>query len=314
MSKSDSHAAAGSEPRRPGAPHQTPGARYAMSHEPPVMMRAHGFEYDHEILVALPATYDVNPGKRYPVLWSMDGALLFDLAAGLVSFYAAGTRFPEMIVVGVGHRSEDGMAGLMRRTFDLFQPGTTTLGDEVGDEYMRRMMAELGVPEGTNPFAGVKGDDFLAFLVDQARPALAAKYRMADDHTLFGHSAGGAFTSYALFARPGDFQRYIIGSGTNPLTMDLEARHAAEHDDLPAKVFIGAGDLEANNVGMASQRIVSRTILLAENLLLRRYPSLEVTTRIYRDRDHYNVVPLILGDGLQAVFAAEAKLLAPPPW
>ncbi len=41
---------------------------------------------------------------------------------------------------------------------------------------------------------------------------------------------------------------------------------------------------------------------------------LELTTRIYRDRDHYTVVPLILGDGLQAVFADEAKLLPPPAW
>ena len=61
------------------------------------------------------------------------------------------------------------------------------------------------------PFAGARGDRFLAFLIDRLRPALAEQYPMADDHALFGHSAGGALTGYAMFARPGGFDRYIIG-------------------------------------------------------------------------------------------------------
>ena len=67
------------------------------------------------------------------------------------------------------------------------------------------------------PFAGARGDRFLAFLIDRLRPALAEQYPMADDHALFGHSAGGALTGYAMFARPGGFDRYIIGApGTLP--------------------------------------------------------------------------------------------------
>ena len=137
---------------------------------------------------------------------------------------------------------------------------------------------------------------------------------MADDHTLFGHSAGGAFTGWALFARPGGFSRYIIGSGTNTLTIEMEDAFAEKHEDLNADVFIGAGDLEANNLGLSSQRIVSRTMLFAENLLLRRYPSLRLQTRVYRDRDHITVVPMILGDGLKFVFAEEAAELPETRW
>ena len=52
------------------------GAHYAMSQVEPIYMRAEGYEYDHEVLIALPATYDAQPDKEYPVLWAMDGALL----------------------------------------------------------------------------------------------------------------------------------------------------------------------------------------------------------------------------------------------
>ena len=292
----------------------TEGAHYAMSQEPPIYLRADGYDYDHEILVALPATYQAQPDKLYPVLWAMDGALLFDLTVGLVNFYSAGNRFPEMIVVGVGHRREEGMAGLMKRTADLFPPGSQLTDEGAAADYMREVQAEFGLDPDADPFEGVQGDMFLDFLIDDVRSALAQKYRMADDHTLFGHSAGGAFTGYALFARPGAFSRYIIGSGTNGLTITLEQEFARQQDDLDAKVFIGAGDLEANNLGMAAQRIVSRTILFGENLLLREYPSLRLQTRVYRDRDHYTVLPLIIGDGLKFVFAEEAAQLPKPRW
>lgn len=263
------------------------GAHYAMTQLPAMQFRAEGYDYDHEVLVAVPATYDALPDKRYPVLWVMDGALLFDMTVGLAGFYAAGNRIPELIVVAVGHPSEEGLAG-------------------------REEMAQWGVDPDADIFANVKGDAFLAFLIDQLRPALAERYRMADDHALLGHSAGGAFTGYALLGRPGGFDRYIIGSGTNGLSLTLEAEYAAGHDDLPARVFVGAGDLEVNNLPMSAQRIVSRTVLFAENLLLRRYPSLALQTRLYRDRDHFDVLPIIIGDGLKWVYADAAAELEPP--
>jgi predicted alpha/beta superfamily hydrolase len=240
----------------------------------------------------------------------MDGALLFDLTVGIVSLFAVGARLPEMIVVGVGHPSSEGMAGLAKRTIDLFPPGSTLADDGPAADYAR---GKMGMDQAA-VFAGVKGDRFLDFLIDHARPELGRKYRMEDDHVLFGHSAGGAFAGYALFARPGGFSRYIIGSGTNGLTLELEARYAAQHDDLKASVFVGAADLEANNAALSAQRIVSRTVLLAENLRLRGYPSLRLKTRLYTDRDHFTVVPLITGDGLETVFADEAARLPKLPW
>lgn len=283
---------------------------YAMSWEEPISVRAEGYDYNHEVLVALPPSYHVSPDRSYPVLWSMDGAMAFSMTAGIVNLYALGARIPEIIVVGVGHSSEEGMAGLGKRTFDLFPPGSIVAEEGPAADYTREV---LGLDFATmEPL--LKGDRFLDFLVDQLRPSLAGQYRMADDHTLWGHSAGGAFAGYALLARPGAFDRFVIGSGTNGMTIDLEAAYAADHDDLDARVFIGMGDGEINNPGLSAQRLVSRTSLLAENLRLRRYPSLDLHTRLYTDRDHFTVMPLIIADGLQHVYADLIADLPQLPW
>ena len=282
---------------------------YAMSWEEPAYARARGYDCDHEILVALPPSYHVSPGRRYPVLWSMDGAMAFSVTSGVVNLYTVGKRIPEIIVVGIGHRSEQGMLGLANRTFDFFPPGSVWSDPGLGHDFMKEMGFDF---EMSRPF--LVGDLFLDFLVDQLRPLLSGKYRMADDHALWGHSAGGGFASYALLARPGAFGRFIIGSGTNGLTIDLEAEYANDHDDLDAKVFIGMADGEINHAPLCAQRLISRTTLLAENLRLRGYPSLDLRTRLYTDRDHFTVMPLIIGDGVQHVYADLIEGLEKPNW
>ncbi len=282
---------------------------YAMSWEEPFYARAEGYDYDHEILVALPPSYHVSPDRSYPVVWSMDGAMTFAATAGVANLYIVGTRIPEIIVVGVGHRSEHGMLGLANRTFDLFPPGSVWSEPGLGQDHMKGMGFNF---EMSRPF--LKGDLFLDFLVQQLRSSLGERYRMADDHALWGHSAGGGLAGYAMLARPGAFGRFIIGSGTNGLTIDLEAEYAKHHDDLEARVFIGMADGEINHTPLCAQRLVSRTTLLAENLRLRGYPSLDLRTRFYADRDHFTSMPPLIGDGLQHVYADLIADLPTPNW
>jgi predicted alpha/beta superfamily hydrolase len=277
-----------------------PGARYTISIEPAVAMRAAAFDWDYEVQVALPASYGVMPDKHYPVLWLTDGPLLFHLAVGLLNILVVGGLAPEMIIVGVGCASEAGVAEYgRRRTIDLTPPGKSMLYDGPGGDFMRK----LGVPDGGSQQA----DDLLDFLVDEVRPALVRTYRMDDDHGLMGHSGGGMFASYALFARPGAFRRYIIGSpssnAVDRAAFRLEAAYAANNKDLAADVFFGAGEQEIGQLFMAAWGIVSAPVLMAETLLLRQYPSLKVTTRIFQGKDHFTALPDVLIEGIRAVWA-----------
>ena len=280
---------------------QRPGARCTMSIEPAVSMRTAAFDWDYEVQVALPASYGAVPGKSYPVLWLTDGPFLLHLAVGLLNTLVVGGLAPEMIIVGVGCASEAGATEFgRRRSIDFAPPGKSILFDGPGGDYFRK----LGVPEeGTRQQA----DDLLAFLIDEVRPALSQMYRMSDDHGLLGHSGGGMFASYALFARPGAFRRYIIGSpssnGADRAAFRLESDYAAVHKDLKADVFFGAGELEIGKLGLAAWGIVSAPVLMAETLLLRQYPSLKVTTRIFSGKDHSSVIADIIAEGVRAVWA-----------
>lgn len=281
-----------------------PGARCAMSIEPAITVRTRAIDWDYEIQVALPASYGIKPDQRYPVLWLTDGPLLFHLAVGLLNIQVIAGSAPEMIIVGVGCAGDAGVAEFnRRRTIDFTPPGNAFLFEGPGGDFLRGQ----GVPD-----EGAKqADDLLTFLIDELRPALAQSYRMDDDHGLLGHSHGGMFASYALFARPGAFHRYIIGSPSSNAVdrkaFRLEAAHAAANTDLKADVFFGAGEQEIGQLGLAAWGIVSAPVLMAETLLLRQYPSLKVITRIFPGKDHHSVVPDIVSEGIRAVWADRTR-------
>ena len=291
----------GDAPDPPVPDWHRPGARCTMSIEPAMAIRAAAFDWDHEIQVALPASYGVMPDKSYPVLWLTDGPFLIHLAVGVLNTLVVGGLAPEMIVVGVGCASDAGAAEFgRRRAIEFAPPGASILFDGPGGDYFRK----LGVPEAGQP---QKADDLLAFLVDELRPALAETYRMSDDHGLMGHSGGGMFANYALFARPGAFRRYIIGSPSSNAAgraaFRLEAEYAAANADLEADVFFGAGEREIAKLSLAAWGIVSAPVLMAETLLLRQYPSLKITTRIFPGKDHSSVIADIIAEGIRAVWA-----------
>jgi predicted alpha/beta superfamily hydrolase len=277
-----------------------PGSRYTMSMEPPIAKRTTAFDWDYEVQVALPASYGTQPDKRYPVLWLMDGPLMIHLAVGLVNLLVMGGLAPEMIIVSVGCPSKAGVAEYgRRRIIDLTPPGKSMLYDGPGGDFMRKLGVQDGAPQ--------HADDLLAFLVDELRPELAETYRMDDDHGLMGHSGGGMFTNYAVFARPGAFGRYIIGSpssnAVDRMAFRLEAGYAADNNDLKADIFFGAGEQEIGQLYMAAWGIVSSPVLMAETLLLRQYPSLKVTTRIFPGKDHFTVLADVISEGIRAVWA-----------
>ncbi|RPI15708.1 MAG: alpha/beta hydrolase [Lysobacterales bacterium] len=286
-----------------------PGARANMEITQPRMVRGTRFPYDHEITVALPASYHAAPDRKYPVLWVLDAPLMLRTVVGILDTLVIGNHAPEMIVVGVGSRSEDGLAGIGRRIIDFSPPGPDYYPP--GDAG-KAWSALAPLPEFPH-----RADDFLAYLVDELRPQLAATYRLSGEHALFGHSAGGMFAAYALFKRPGAFDKMIIGSpyldGVRGAVFSAEADYSARNEDLPVALFLGAGEREIDEYFLAVSGIVSSMTRFSETLRLRRYPSLRLDTRIYAGEDHYTVVPRIVGEGIRQLWRDEAALL-PSSW
>lgn len=278
------------------------GARANMQVLETRRVRVEGFDYDHAVTIALPASYGVQPDRRYPVLWVLDDALMTRMVTGLVDVLVSGNKVPEMIVIGIGSPAEDGLPGVGRRVID-YSPA--------GEGFFPAGPAADIAPMPAFPH---RADDFLAFLIDDLRPALATEFRMADRHVLHGHSLGAMLGGYALFARPGAFDAMVLGS---PAMMNLEAAplraeaaySADGHDTLPVNLFVGVGGQEADQWFLAASRIVSGTARFVETLRGRNYRGLDLESRFYTGEDHYTVAPRVVMDGLAWLYREEAAEL-----
>jgi predicted alpha/beta superfamily hydrolase len=258
-------------------------------------MRAEAFRWEHEIRVALPSSYDETE-QNYPVLWLTDNDLECALAV-------LGDAQVILVAVGAGSVSEIELA--VRRAYDFYPTEDFVSFDGPGSDLLREEL-ERRYPSDMRPKGGGAGR-FLDFLVDDVWPALAADYRFeAEEHGLVGGSAGGAFVAYALFARPGTFSTYICGSPTlnacNFNVFELERRYAETHDDLPARVFFGAGEAELTEPVISEFGCVSSLARMVETLTLRRYPSLRLSAKIFADETHETAHPHVLRWGVRSTW------------
>jgi predicted alpha/beta superfamily hydrolase len=190
------------------------------------------FNNTRSIRVLLPPGYDAaeNRGKRYPVLYLLDGQNLFDACLSDVSHaewqvdetvyrLIRENAIPELIVVGIDH------AGV-KRPYE-FLPYRDNIGN----------------PDMEEP-AGKRFPDFLA---TEVMPFVNERYRTLTGHDntgIGGSSYGGVATLYALMARPQTFGFGLIESPTIWVGMGQLIRDTSPLVAFPRKVFMGFGAAE----------------------------------------------------------------------
>ena len=253
--------------------------------EPARLERAAGWEWDHEVRVYLPPSYGLTD-KSYPTLWVTDNNL--EIAQAALSGDSLGLRV-EMIVVAVGAPADvSGLEFQRRRAYD-FIPDKS------------RMSPGFAVYED-GAIGGAEG--FRDFLVNQLRPELSKQYRMdPKGHTYAGHSGGAQFGLFVLFNYPESFAKYIISSpAAYEPWLDMEEQWHERNEDLPAEVFISAGEAEMSDPFWASNQIMSTVALVTERLALRNYPSLILHSRIFPKDDHLTVLPAAYTWGIEQLW------------
>ena len=253
--------------------------------DPARLVRAEGWEWDHEVRVYLPASYH-HTDRAYPTLWVTDNSL--ELMQAALTGDSLGFA-PELIVVAVGAPGDTNAAEFQRRRSYEFIPD-------------KSLMGPMFAPMPAEAIGGAPG--FLDFLVNQLRPMLAEEYRMdLDDQGYAGHSGGGQFGLYVLLNKPESFDKYIISSpAAYQPWLDMEERWHENNKDLKAKVFLSAGEAEAAHPVWSASQIVSTVATMAERLTVRRYPSLELTVRIFPDEDHLTVMPIAYTRGIRVLW------------
>jgi predicted alpha/beta superfamily hydrolase len=218
-----------------------------------------GLEY--QLAVWLPENYSTS-GQRYPVIYILDGDILFGMAAALIPALSWADRVPESILVGIGYHRSIAEWGVLREK-------------------------DFKIPEVQDDPPDSHADRFLAALKEELIPFIDANYPTnPDERTLYGYSSSGFFTIYALANEPELFRHYLAGSPDTDLSCPYLFAHDQKlvaHDrHTPIDLFLTVGDLENG----AMQSSLETFNELAAEIQKRNYPGLRLMTQVYAGENH----------------------------
>ena len=159
---------------------------------------------EYHLSVALPDSYRTST-QAYPVIYVLEGDLLFGMAAGLTRFTNWFRGVPEAIIVGISY------------------------GMESYDQWGQLRERDFKIPEVRDAPPDSAANLFLEALTQEMIPFIEANYRtIPSDRCLYGYSSSGFFVLYALFHQPHAFQRYLSGSGDLYIAYPYVIQHDAQ--------------------------------------------------------------------------------------
>lgn len=232
---------------------------------------------EYHLSVALPGSYGTTT-QSYPVVYVLDGDLIFGMAAGLTPLTQWLAGVPEVIVVGI--------------RYDM----------ESYDQWVALRERDFKIPEVRDAPPDSAAGRFLDALTEEILPFIDANYRtIPSDRCLYGYSSSGFFVLYALFHRPDAFRRYLAGSGdlyiAHPYLIQHGARLAARDAANPIQLYLSAGELEEDQFPHFHQ--------LLAYFEREGFPGLTVTSEIYAGEGHGS-------EGIALTYLHGLRMLFPP--
>jgi len=243
---------------------------------------SHQVGIEYQLAVWLPESY-ASSGRRYPVIYVLDGDFLFGMATALLPLMSLIDRVPEMIIVGIGYN----------RSFA---------------EFAKLRELDFKIPEVQDDPPDSHADRFLAAMKQELIPYIEANYRTEPhERTLYGYSSSGFFAVYTLVNEPDLFRRYLAGSPDTDLSCPYLQAHdqelASHASKIPIDLFLSVGDLENG----ALQSSLVKFNELAATIQARSYPGLRLVTQVYAGENHGPVgIALTFINGLRQ-FCSTAK-------
>lgn len=246
---------------------------------------------DRKIWVHLPSNYYTNTdrGLRYPVLYVLDAEAHFTAMAAMADQLGEEIYWPRMIVIGIENTD---------RMRDLTPTRIHRL-DELPETYLKNTGG---------------ASRFLDFIRKELIPYVDQNYPTTPYRSLLGHSLGGLFTTYSMYADKGSFRNYIAIDPSywwdnNYLLTQLEPYKDCPLDDkthfyLSAANTLPPGadpDLILND---RSERTAHFRAIAGFAGLYRDKGCAEnnFTYRYYRDQSHANVSLMAFYDAFSGIF------------
>ncbi|SDZ41043.1 hypothetical protein SAMN05421736_11211 [Evansella caseinilytica] len=246
-----------------------------------------GLNREYHIFISKPNVEP--PATGYPVIYYLDGNSVFGTVVEAMRIQSAKpekTGVVPAVIVGIGYPTDSPFSPA--RFYDY----TITRGE----------IPMRSKPDGTAwPDQG-GAEEFLSFIEEELKPKIHRTYPTdPSKQALFGHSLGGLFVLYALFAKPAAFRTYIAGSPSihlnerSILEKETMFRNQLEKQTICADLLIGIGELENNhksNIGNYAKKMVGR---------LSNYENrgLKVNFIEFAEEGHSSVLPPLVNRSLR---------------
>lgn len=179
---------------------------------------------ERQVNIVLPPDYAAEAGKRWPVIYQLDGAMKQDLmmSAGLMRWNTLWERSQDAIVVGIETR--DRQRELLPSTADAAE-------------------------RAKYPTAG-ESADFRAWIAQVVKPLVEARYRTDGTAFLVGESAAGHFVVETWEEAPGLFTGYAAISPSLQWNFEALSRRALGAGTRPPLYLSLADEGGATETGM----------------------------------------------------------------
>jgi len=233
------------------------------------LLRSRILDEDRRLNVYTPRNYE-SSDQLYPVVYVLDGELLFNLVAAVVDYYTNTYRIPSMLVVGI--ESTD-------RTRD-FTPNPLNTQPE-------------------QPPTGGGADRFLCFMKEELFPYVEEHYRVRKYRAIVGHSLAGLFVLHVLLSEPEMFDAYVALSPY--LAWDNGSMVRRAETMFNKALFMDKLLFIANEAPLKGRQNSHMDDLT--QLLRSRCPNrLEWDYKLYEGADHMNLPVHGIPDGLEFLF------------
>ncbi|WP_121354586.1 alpha/beta hydrolase-fold protein [Flavisolibacter nicotianae] len=236
---------------------------------------------------------DRDPGKRYPVLYLLDGDAHFPSVTGLVQQLSqsnGNTVLPEMIIVGIPNTD---------RTRDL-TPTHVTSDPPMLDSVFSKSSGG--------------GENFLAFIEKELMPHVETLYPAAPYKVLVGHSFGGLTVMNALANHANLFNAYVAIDPS--MWYDRERFLSAVEKKLTEKnyqgirLYVGIANTMPEGMTLAQlkkdttsdTRHIRSIFALDKFIRTNVQNGLTYTSRYYKEDSHGSVPLASEYDGLRFIF------------
>jgi predicted alpha/beta superfamily hydrolase len=240
----------------------------------------------YELYVSLPKGYSAKDSLLYPVLYYLDGALLYYTFHGTRIVLDLDREIEKVIIVGIGSSETE-----IRSWFDNRHT-----------DYSPSYSKESDLKYNTKTKSG-GASKFLAVLKNEIIPFVDAHYKSNDNRGLVGSSLGGLFTAYCLVKEPKLFNRYGINSPAlwwqDKEVLKMEKSFPKQNSELNIRVFASVGALDPA-VDMEKNMIAFCKSLRSSN-----YKGLEVSSKVFDGETHMSVIAAQVSRTLTSLYGVK---------